>query len=156
MRSTSRAKRGMSIAFIRLMEVHMNSRTLMLMLKDGLRVSSGFLSEASYQCVVYCRVPENWVAGDLPNSDDLWLKGPGLTSAGLEMLFKKMYGDTWREGNEDGSQYVVLSSGARLLNPRRSEETPWRDDDPNDKRFRFFYFVAGVDGRFASVKREAF
>lgn len=134
----------------------MNTRTLMVMLSDGLRVASGFLSEASYRCVVYCRVPEDWVAGDLPGSDDLWLSGPTLTPAALEMLFKKMYGDTWREGNEDGSQYVVLSSGARLLNPRRSDETPWRDDDPNDKRFRYFFFVAGADGRFASVKREAF
>ena len=134
----------------------MNSRTLMVMLSDGLRVASGFVSEASYRCLVYCRVPETWVEGELPDSDDLWLTGPGLTPAGLEALFRKMYGDAWKEGNDDGSQYVVLSTGARLLNPRRSEETPWRDDDPNDKRFRFFYFVAGVDGRFASVKREAF
>jgi hypothetical protein len=134
----------------------MNTRTLMVMLSDGLRVASGFVSEASYRCLVYCRVPEDWVEGDLPSSGELWLKGPTLTSAGIETLFRKMYGDTWREGNADGSQYVVLSTGARLLNPSRSDETPWRDDDSNDKQFRYFFFVAGADGRFASVKREAF
>ncbi len=134
----------------------MTTRTLMVMLSDGLRVASGFVSEATYRCVIYCRVSEDWVGGDIPNSDDLWLKGPALKPAGLEALFRKLYGDTWREGNEDGSQYVVLSSGARLLNPRRKDETPWRDDDPNDKRFRCFFFVAGADGWFGSVKREAF
>lgn len=132
------------------------SRTLMVMLSDGLRVASGFLSEASYQCLIYCRVPDDWVDGEIPVSDELWLKGPALKPARLEAVFEKLYGDTWRQGNEDGSQYVVLSSGQRLLNPRRGEETPWRDDDPNDRRFRFFYFVAGPDGRMTSVKRDAF
>ncbi|MDQ1610529.1 MAG: hypothetical protein QOG00_460 [Pyrinomonadaceae bacterium] len=127
------------------------SRILMVLLSDGLRLPSGFVAESPYRCLVYCKVPGEWVEGDAPESDELWLKGASLRSDKVEGLFEGLYGKTWRSGNSDGSQYVVEVGGARLLNARREGERPWEQDDPNDKRFRYFYFAAERDGQFTPV-----
>ncbi|HEY9401705.1 MAG TPA: hypothetical protein VIQ24_03350 [Pyrinomonadaceae bacterium] len=127
------------------------SRILMVMLADGLRLPSGFVAESPYRCLVYCKVPGNWLEGDTPESDELWLKGVSLRPDKLEGLFEGMYGETWRGGNSDNSQYVVEVGGARLLNPRREAERPWEQDDPGDKRLRYFYFAAEPGGQFKPV-----
>jgi hypothetical protein len=126
-------------------------RILMLMLADGLRLPSGFVATSSYRCLVYCKVPEEWLEGDAPVSDDLWLGGVSLRPDKVERLFEGMYGKAWRGGNSDGSQYVVEVGGARLLNPLREGERPWEQDDPSDERLRYFYFTAGSDGDFKPV-----
>lgn len=127
------------------------SRVLMLMLGDGLRLPSGFVAESPYRCLVYCKVPGDWLEGDTPESDELWLKGVSLRPDKVERLFEGMYGKTWRGGNSDGSQYVVEVGGTRLLNPLREAERPWEQDDPNDERLRYFYFAAESDGQFKPV-----
>jgi hypothetical protein len=127
------------------------SRILMVLLNDGLRLPSGFVAEASYRCLTYCKVPGEWLLGDIPESDELWLNGPSLRPDKFEGLFEGMYGKTWRSGNSDGSQYVIEVGGARLLNPLREGERPWEHDDPNDKRFRYFYFTAEHDGQFKPI-----
>lgn len=131
------------------------SRVLMLMLKDGLQTASGFLAEADYYCLIYCRVPDEWVIGEIPESSEMWLKGFSLAEDKLEKVFQMLYGATWREGNSDGSQYVVLSVGTRLLNPQEMER-PWQLDDLTNKQFHYFYFIADPDGKFRSVSREKF
>jgi hypothetical protein len=131
------------------------SRILMLLLSDGLRLPSGFVAQSPYRCLAYCEVPGDWLDGDTPESDELWLQGPSLRPDKLEGLFEAMYGKTWRGGNSDGSQYVVEVGGARLLNPLREGERPWEQDDPDDKRFRYFYFAAERDGQFKSVSPSA-
>lgn len=132
-------------------EEEKTSRILMMMIGDALRLPSGFEAASSYRCMAYCKVPGDWVEGDIPESDELWLKGPTLKPDKLERLFEGLYGKTWRNGNSDGSQYVVTASGARLLNSLREGERPWEQDDPQDKRFRYFYFVADADGQFKPV-----
>ncbi len=127
------------------------SRVLMVMLGDGLRLPSGFVAESPYRCLVYCRVPGDWLEGDAPETDELWLKGVSLRPDKVERLFEGMYGKTWRGGNSDGSQYVVEVGGTRLLNPLREAERPWEQDNPNDERLRYFYFAAAPDGQFKSV-----
>ncbi|HJR08558.1 MAG TPA: hypothetical protein VJ842_14965 [Pyrinomonadaceae bacterium] len=126
-------------------------RILMVLLSDGLRLPSGFVAESPYRCLVYCKVPGEWLEGDTPESDELWLKGVSLRPDKFEGLFEGLYGRTWRGGNSDGSQYVVEVGGARLLNPLREGERPWEQDDLNDKRFRYFYFAAERDGQFKPV-----
>jgi hypothetical protein len=39
----------------------------------------------------------------------------------------------------------------RLLNPLREAERPWQQDDPEDRRLRYFYFVAERGGQFSPV-----
>jgi hypothetical protein len=127
------------------------SRIIMVMLSDGLRLPSGFVAASAYRCLVYCKVPADWLEGDIANSDELWLKEVSLRPDKVERLFEGMYGKTWRGGNSDGSQYVVEVGGARLLNPLREAERPWEQDDPDDKRLRYFYFAAERDGQFKPV-----
>ena len=123
----------------------------MVMLSDGLRLPSGFVAQSPYRCLVYCKVPADWLEGNTPEGDELWLKGVSLRPDKVERLFEGMYGKTWRGGNSDGSQYVVEVGGTRLLNPLREAERPWEQDDPNDKRLRYFYFAAERDGQFKPV-----
>lgn len=127
------------------------SRILLILLSDGLRLPSGFVAESPYRCMAYCKVPGDWPEGAVPESNELWLNGPSLRPDKLEGLYEGLYGKTWRSGNSDGSQYVVTGMGARLLNPLREGERPWQHDDPNDKRYRYFYFVADADGQFKPV-----
>ena len=53
----------------------------MVMLKDGLQTASGFLAEADYYCLIYCRVPDEWVTGEIPESSEMWLKGFSLAES---------------------------------------------------------------------------
>lgn len=127
------------------------SRVFIIILRDGLRLPSGFVAEAPYNCLIYCKVPDDWIEGAIPESTQLWLKGPSLRPDKLETLLEKLYGYTWRSGNSDGSQYVVLGLSVRLLNPLQEEQKPWQFDDANDKRYRFFYYAAGTDGQLKTV-----
>ncbi len=127
------------------------SRILLLLLSDGLRLPTGFVAPSPYRCLIYCKVPDDWVTGSSLESNELWLKGPALKPDKLEILYQALYGKTWRAGNADGSQYVVMASGARLLNPLRAGERPWQLDDPHDQRFRSFYFAAAADEQFAPI-----
>lgn len=127
------------------------SRILLIMLKDGLMFPSGNIAEASYRCLIYCKIPEDWLEGEVPESNELWLKGPQLKADKLEDLFEAFYGKTWRMGNSDGSQYVVGTTAQRLLNPLQMHEKPWQYDDPSNKQFRYFYFVVDTNGQFKSA-----
>lgn len=123
----------------------------MMLLTDGLRLPSGFVAASPTRCLIYCKVPDDWLEGSIPASVELWLKGQTLNPDKLEGLLEGMYGKTWRGGNMDGSQYVCEVGGTRLLNPLREGETPWLQDDPNDNRYRCFYFIADPDGQFRAV-----
>ncbi len=124
----------------------------MIVLQDGLRTHTGFVAQAPKPCLIYCRVPDDWVDGDIPDSTELWIKGPELRADKMENLFESLYGKTWRSGNSDGSQYVVMGFSMRLLNPTESQP----EDDPNNTDVQFFYFVAAEDGQFKSVSRSEF
>lgn len=127
------------------------SRIFLVIMSDGLGMSSGFVAKSAYQCLIYCKVPDDWVEGDIPESSEMWLRGPTLPPDKLERLCEALYGKTWRYGNEDGSRYVVTSIDAFLINPLRVQETPWQHDDPTDKRFQYFHFAADSTGEFKPI-----
>lgn len=127
------------------------SRIFLVILSDGLGLPTGFVAEASYQCLIYCKVPDDWVEGDIPESTEMWLQGPSLKPDKLERLFEALYGKQWRWGNEDGSRYVVTALAVRLINPVRIPERPWQHDDPTDKRFQYFHFAGDADGEFKPI-----
>ena len=108
-------------------------------LHDGLAFSSGFVAPADYACVIYCRVPPNWIeAGQ-------------LKSQLLEAIFESLYGPGWRQGNEDGSQYVVRSVESRLLTPAEVEAAPWRTAH-NDNAYHYWFYHASADGQLQAVE----
>lgn len=127
------------------------SQTFMILLSDGLQMPSGFVADAPQRCLIYCRVPDDWVEGEAPESDGLWLAGPVLAAEKQELLLEKLYGAGWRSGNSDGSRYVVRGIGMRLLNPRKPEERPWQLDDPSNPDLRYFHYAADEMGQLQAV-----
>lgn len=58
------------------------AETVVVFVKDGLMLPSGFIKNSSYDCVFYCRVPPVWTEnGDLKESY-------------LEKIYEKVYGAT--------------------------------------------------------------
>lgn len=127
------------------------SHILMILLSDGLRQPSGALAEAPYRQLIYCRVPEDWVEGEIPASDDLWLKGPTLREEKLELLLEAFYGAGWRRGNSDGSRYEVLGLGTRLLNPAMASERPWEGGDSRNETLRYQHYAVNAEGQLKRV-----
>lgn len=133
------------------------NHTIMLMLRDALRLPSGAVAEAPYTILVYCRVPEDWVEGEIPaGATGPWLKGPTLRSDRLEQILGKLYGPAWRSGNADGSAYVVLGHGMRLLNPALGNERPWQHDDPANPKMRYHHYAVDQRGDLAAVPAAEF
>lgn len=79
------------------------AKTVHVKLLDGLMFPSGFISQASYTCNIFARVPDDWTEGDDLNSDK------------LEMIYEALYGKTWRGGNDDGSRFVVIEAKSRVM-----------------------------------------
>jgi hypothetical protein len=127
------------------------TRIVMLMIADGLQQPDGSVAAAPYRQLVYCRVPEAWLEGEILAGDDLWLKGAALLPVRLEAVLEAIYGEHWRAGNSDGSQYVILGIGFRLLNPRRDSERPWEQDDFKSTTLRYRHYAATPDGRMQRV-----
>lgn len=130
------------------------SQILMIMIRDGLQMPSGFVAESPKRCLIYCKVPDDWVEGEIPASSDLWLGGTKLKADKLELLLETLYGRTWRSGNEDGSQYVVLNFGMRVRNPLESWEPPAFGEEQQQK-YLFFYYAVDTNGQFATVAPNA-
>ncbi|HEY6805321.1 MAG TPA: hypothetical protein VI306_17220 [Pyrinomonadaceae bacterium] len=59
------------------------------------------------------RVPDDWISDGEVNDER------------RETLFRYLYGKTWRMGNGDGSQYIVLESKIDLLTSAEVEQHPW-------------------------------
>jgi hypothetical protein len=45
------------------------SQAIRVIIKDGLGFTSGFISQASYSCVLYLRVPDDWLQDGLLRRD---------------------------------------------------------------------------------------
>jgi len=119
-------------------------KTVRLIIKDGLGFPSGFISPASYTCVLYYRLPESWVAGDT------------LPSEKVETLLENMYGKTWRQGNSDGSYYAVLSLQGDLLTPEEEQQRGWLQNQSPDPDFQYWYYHVAEDGQFKVTTRDEF
>ena len=111
----------------------MTDRVVRITLKDGLMLP-GFTAPASYTCVIFCRVPPDW------------LDGARLGEEKLEVIYESLYGPGWRAGNEDGSRYVVLDVDSRVLEPDEEQSAPWRDAVDDDQHHYWFYHASGAGG----------
>lgn len=56
---------------------------------------------------------------------DDWLNANKLKEDRLEAVFKHLYGENWRLGNDDGSKFRVLGVEENLLSEAQSLEKPW-------------------------------
>ncbi|MBI3654642.1 MAG: hypothetical protein HY231_26725 [Acidobacteria bacterium] len=120
------------------------AKTVRVELKDGLGFPSGFVSPASYTCVMYYRVPESWVNGDK------------LFDEKREAMLENMYGNNWRMGNEDGSYYVVFSYAERVLAADEEVAHEWLQHGANDTACKYWYYQVAEDGSFTDVKAQDF
>lgn len=119
-------------------------KVVCITLKDGLLLPSGYMAPASYACVIFCRVPADWVEGDT-------LKGDTLKAEKLERVFENLYGQTWRAGKEDGSQYVVRSVESRVLTPAEEQSAPWQSAK-NNAEFHYWFYRVSATGEFQAVE----
>lgn len=101
-------------------------------LKDGLMFPSGFTALAAYSCIIFCRVPPEWLDGDK------------LEATKLEAVFEKLYGENWRAGNVDGSRYVVQNVESRVLTPAEEQTSSWRAASNNREYHYWFYHVSAA------------
>jgi hypothetical protein len=120
------------------------SKTVRVTLKDGLGFQSGFISPASYACVLYYRVPESWLDGDQ------------LLPEKREAMLENMYGKTWRSGNDDGSYYVVMNLEAQVLSAEDEQARGWLQHQSNEPDFKYWYYHITDDGQFQTKTREDF
>ncbi len=119
------------------------AETVIVVVKDGLMLPSGFVKNSSYDCVFYCRVPTSWTE----NKD--------LKAAYLEKIYEKVYGATWRAGNDDGSRYVVEKSYSNVIKPEALQNINWTNS-PNSEKEHFFYYIGGENGEVKSVTPQEF
>ncbi|MEW6128186.1 MAG: hypothetical protein AB1757_14185 [Acidobacteriota bacterium] len=119
-------------------------KTVRLQIKDGLGLPSGFISPATYDCVLYYTVPEDW------------LSDGKVTPEKQEAMLENMYGKTWRQGNSDGSYYAVLALDAKILSDEEMQNRIWLSEDPNDRNFKYWFYQVSETGEFKGVKREEF
>lgn len=75
------------------------------------------VSPASYNLLIYVRVPRSW------------LDGEAINDQGKEKILAHLYGPNWRSGNDDGSWYVVLDYHCRPMTPAEEADGAWRKTD---------------------------
>jgi len=114
------------------------TRVVRIVLKDALAIA-GALAPAPYTCVLFCRVPADWLDGD------------GLREEKMEAIYAAMYGPRWRDGNDDGSQYVVRSVTTQVLGADEEEQAPWRAVTADDEHQYWFYDATGDGAQVRSV-----
>jgi hypothetical protein len=117
--------------------------TLIVIIKDGLALPSGFISQASYTCNFFCRVPPAWT------------ENGKLLEIYLERLYEQVYGANWRMGNSDGSRYVVIDSYSQVFAPETVRTTKWRGTE-NTPENHFWFYIASETGEFKNVTGEEF
>jgi WD40 repeat protein len=123
-------------------------RVVRIAIKDGLRPNRDkpFVSEASYTMLFFCEVPEAWLAQGV--------LVPERENAILEQIFELLYGKGWREGNADGSCYVVLDTKLTVLDAAGVAEKPWLQKMEGYRNWKCLRF--DEDGAFEALACEAF
>lgn len=118
-------------------------QTGILIIRDGLGFPSGFVSDAKYTLNVFFRVPVSWA------------RGGKLTQEAQEKIFRFLYGENWRMGNDDGSFFVVRDSYSNIFDEETVRTTRWEGTTDTDENHYRFY-IAGEGGTISSVKEEEF
>ena len=117
--------------------------TLVVTVRDGLALPSGFISQASYACNFFCRVPAGWIRNGTLQADF------------LEKVYEQVYGANWRLGNDDGSRYVVIDSSVKIFTPDELRAAKW-GDTANTADNHFWFYIADESGELKNVKAEEF
>lgn len=104
---------------------------------------SGFVKESDYFCDCFCRVPPSWT------------DGADVTEAARDKLFETLYGEKWKEGNSDGSRYVVRSLNWKVCTPDKAKNFPWNAVVDNNES-HFFFFIADDREKLQKVSKERF
>lgn len=109
------------------------NKVVLVTLRDGLALPSGFVARSSHACAIYCRVPPDWIEGD------------SLAPERLEAVYEKLYGPTWREGNDDGSSYAVLSLRTHVLTDEEERSAGWKAC-VNTSETQYWFYRADPSG----------
>ncbi len=119
-------------------------KVVLVTLNDGLMFPSGFVSPATYECAIFCRVPDEWLAED------------SLRPEIAELIPEYLYGKHFRSGNDDGSRYVYRNLRSRLLTAEEMSGKIWEQaQNSKDRRF-WFCQAAPAANEFQSVDRSSF
>lgn len=73
-----------------------------------------------------------------------WVEGGALAPGRLDRLLDALYEPGWRDGNPDGSRYVILSVQQRVLSAREVSDRSWLSD-------RAGFFVVTDEGAIREV-----
>lgn len=119
-------------------------KVVLVTLNDGLMLPSGFVSPASYECAIFCRVPDEWLAGD------------SLRPEIEELIPEFLYGKSFRNGNDDGSRYVYRNLRSRLLSLEEMTEKVWEQSQNSKERRYWFCHAFPAVGEFQSIERNSF
>lgn len=118
------------------------SKIVCITIRDALMLPSGMLAESDYDGHVYLKVPDSWVSGN------------ELSGEYREAVLEELYGQDWREGNEDGSSYLLRSFSSTVLSDKEVADRVWLQDQAQNSRDSFWYYEVSDDGQFES-KEEA-
>jgi hypothetical protein len=102
---------------------------------DNYIESYAFNPERSKTFTNWYRLPEEWWDGDK------------LDPSRKESLLRHLYGENWRMGNGDGSQYVVLKSEEHRLSAEEEKARPWEGTSEA-------CYALGEDGALATIDRN--
>jgi hypothetical protein len=91
----------------------MTQRIARIDIDDGLAFPSGQVHAGPQRVVIFCRVSDSWLAGDSIPADK------------LELVLAQLYGASWRQGNSDGSRYVVQQLNVHVLDADEANAKPW-------------------------------
>ncbi len=117
----------------------MQNKLFKISVSDGLGFYGGSTSFASYTCIVFIALPSDWT------------ENGKLALNSKEKILQKMYGEDWRNGNGDGSFYVVSKFLSEEVN---AADTPWKKYE-NNKDFRCWFWEV-KEGVIVEVKPEQF
>lgn len=117
-------------------------RIIRVTIEDGLAFPSGQTQPAAAVCIQYLNVPARWLAGG------------DLLDDKKEAVLENLYGPGWRQGNDDGSTYVVHRFETTVLDAGAIHSRAWLTDD--DPGARYWFYHVTEDGHFKSVERDVF
>lgn len=120
------------------------SKIICITLRDGLLLASGLLAESDYDSHLYLKVPNQWVSGN------------GLAEQYREAVLEQLYGEDWREGNEDGSSYLLRSFASTVLSAQEVAGHAWLQEHAQKSRDNFWYYHVTDDGQFESKEADQF
>ena len=86
---------------------------------------------------------------------EFWTEGDQLKPEYREKFYEKFYGANWRNGNSDGSQFVVRDAFSTVFDEQTVRNTRW-EGTTNTNENHFWFYLVGENGVVESVKEEEF